>query len=141
MRVESHVNKIRESKTLPISRSADHPSINPLQDGRLLRRLLQYSEKELNEIRIRTYPLTKDERGDPAFSPSFFMPYKKNGAHRRSVRRGTQGRCWALRIYDCRTDYSSGMVPMDDRSHADFLGSGSAVFLHRPCHARMPDHP
>lgn len=88
MQVGSHVNKTRESKILPISRPW-LPKITTLFPGlrttllsilcRTVDSSRSYSEKELNEIRIRTYLLTKDERGDPAFSPSFFMPYGRGG--------------------------------------------------------------
>lgn len=37
---------------------------------------LQYDDDSLNEISIRTYPMTLDQSREPTFQPCFFMPYK-----------------------------------------------------------------
>ena len=37
---------------------------------------LQYDEEDLNEIHIRSYPMTLDQSREPTFQPCFFMPYK-----------------------------------------------------------------
>ena len=36
---------------------------------------LYYDQGRLDELNIRTYPLTLTELGDPSFSPCYFMPY------------------------------------------------------------------
>lgn len=36
---------------------------------------LYYDQGSLDELKIRTYPLTLTELGDPSFLPCFFMPY------------------------------------------------------------------
>lgn len=37
---------------------------------------LHYDEESLNEINIRSYPMTLDQSREPTFQPCFFMPYK-----------------------------------------------------------------
>lgn len=40
--------------------------------------LLQYSEKDLDKISIRVYPMTMGQHKEPTFQPCFFTPYKGN---------------------------------------------------------------
>lgn len=37
---------------------------------------LQYDEESLNEVHVRSYPMTLDQSREPTFQPCIFMPYK-----------------------------------------------------------------
>ena len=57
--------------------------------------LLQYSEKDLDKISIRVYPMTMGQHKEPTFQPCFFTPYKGNlNAEPYDEEYAAQGRQW-----------------------------------------------
>lgn len=66
--------------------------------------ILQYSEKDLDKICIRTYLMTMSQNREPTFQPCFFIPYKGSlNAEPYDEERAAQGWKWDPYVEDNST--------------------------------------